>query len=290
MDWSPGGPGSTLGAMELADRITVITGAGSGIGRATAHAFAAEGARLVVVTDLDEAKATAVADAIVAEHGEGGGGPRAVGVGLDVADESAIEGLCRQIEDDHGPIDVFFSNAGYGRPGGLDLSSEQWQHMMDVHFTSHLSAARALVPGMVARGEGYLFSTASAAGLLTQMDSGPYAVSKAAAVSFAEWLSINYGDQGIRVSVLCPQAVRTNILGDDLSKWDKRADGGQASQDGILEPEEVADMVVETIRNENFLLLPHQQVQTYMERKAGDVDRWIAGMQRFRKRLENALG
>ena len=265
--------------MELKDRITVITGAGSGIGQASAHAFAAEGARLVVVADLNEANAIAVAESI---------GDQARGVGLDVADEAAVTALCEQIENDDGPIDVFFSNAGYGQAGGLDLSTEDWQRMMDVHFTSHLHVARALVPGMVARGEGYLFSTASAAGLLTQMDSGPYAVSKAAAVAFAEWLAINYGDQGVRVSVLCPQAVRTHIIGDDLTAWDRRAEGGQASQDGVLEPEDVAAMVVQTIRDENFLLLPHEQVATYMQRKAGDVDRWISGMQRFKARLEAA--
>jgi len=264
--------------MELNDRICVVTGGGSGIGRASAHAFAAEGARLVVVADLDEAKATAVAESIDGN---------ARGVGLDVADQAAIEQLCESIEDNDGPIDLFFSNAGYGQEGGLDLTNQDWTRMMDVHMTSHISAARALVPGMVARGEGYLFSTASAAGLLTQIDSGPYAVSKAAAVAFAEWLSINYGNQGVRVSVLCPQAVRTNIIGDDLSVWD---DGNQASQDGVLEPEDVAQMVVQTIRDENFLLLPHEQVATYMQRKAGDPDRWIKGMQRFQARLEASAG
>jgi NAD(P)-dependent dehydrogenase (short-subunit alcohol dehydrogenase family) len=265
--------------MELKDRITVVTGAGSGIGRESARAFAAEGARLVVVADLNEDKALEVAASI---------GDQARGVGLDVADESAIKGLCEQIENDDGPIDVFFSNAGYGQPGGLDVSTEDWQRMMDVHFTSHLHVAKALIPGMVARGEGYLFSTASAAGLLTQMDSGPYAVSKAAAVAFAEWISINYGGRGVKVSVLCPQAVRTNIIGDDIGLWDARTRSGQASQDGVLEPEDVAQMVVDTIREENFLLLPHEQVATYMQRKANDPDRWISGMQRFRTKLEAA--
>lgn len=260
--------------MELKDRVTVVTGAGSGIGRESAKAFAAEGARLVVVADLDESKAQAVAAGI---------GDSAIGVGLDVADRDAVFGLCHQIEDQYGPIDVFFSNAGYGQQGGLDLSVGDWQRMMDVHFTSHLYVAQALVPGMVARGEGYLFSTASAAGLLTQIDSGPYAVSKAAAVAFAEWLAINYGGQGVRVSVLCPQAVRTNIIGDDLTQWDT---GKQAALDGVLEPEQVAQMVVDTIRDEKFLLLPHEQVATYMQRKATDPGRWIAGMQRFKQRLD----
>lgn len=263
--------------MELEGRICVVTGGGSGIGRASAEAFAAEGARLVVVADLDEAKATEVASSI---------GAVARGVGLDVADEDAVRELCESIEDNDGPIDLFFSNAGYGQAGGLDISNADWQRMMDVHMTSHLTAARALVPGMVARGDGYLFSTASAAGLLTQIDSGPYAVSKAAAVALAEWLAISYGSKGVKVSVLCPQAVRTNIIGDDLAAWDRVASSNQAGQDGLLEPEDVAQMVVDTIRDERFLLLPHEQVATYMQRKAADPDRWIGGMQRFHARLE----
>ncbi len=261
--------------MELEGRICVVTGGGSGIGRASAEAFAAEGARLVVVADLDASKATEVASNI---------GAMARGVGLDVADETAVRELCESIEDNDGPIDLFFSNAGYGQAGGLDLSNADWQRMMDVHMTAHLTAARALVPGMVARGDGYLFSTASAAGLLTQIDSGPYAVSKAAAVALAEWLAISYGSKGVKVSVLCPQAVRTNIIGDDLAVWDRP--GNQAGQDGLLEPEDVAQMVVDTIREERFLLLPHEQVATYMQRKAADPDRWIGGMQRFHARLE----
>lgn len=264
--------------MELKDRITVITGAASGIGRESAKAFAREGARLVVVADLDERRANEVAASI---------GDQARGVGLDVGDAAAVEELVEQIENQDGPIDLFFSNAGYGQFGGLEISNEDWLQMMDVHFTAHLTAARAVMPGMLARGEGYLFSTASAAGLLTQMDSGPYAVSKAAAVAFAEWLAINYRERGIRVSVLCPQAVRTGFLGDE-SAWDNRPGGGQAGQDGVALPEDIADMVVETIRQERFLLLPHEQVSTYMQRKAGDPERWIAGMQRFRSRLEAA--
>ncbi|RMD71477.1 MAG: SDR family NAD(P)-dependent oxidoreductase, partial [Gammaproteobacteria bacterium] len=162
------------------------------------------GARAVVCTDLNEASARETAASI---------GEQASGVGLDVADEAAIEALVAQTESEIGPIDLFVSNAGYGQRGGLDLPTEDWKRMMDVHVWSHLAAARAVVPGMLERGGGYLLNTASAAGLLTQIDSGPYAVSKHAAVALAEWLAINYGDQGIGVSVLCPQAVRTNILG-----------------------------------------------------------------------------
>jgi NAD(P)-dependent dehydrogenase (short-subunit alcohol dehydrogenase family) len=260
--------------VELRDRVTIITGAGSGIGRAVAQRFAAEGARRVVCADLNEANAVATAEEI---------GPVARGVGLDVADEAAVQALVADVEAADGPIDVFFSNAGYGLPGGLDVPNEEWVRMMDVHFMSHLYAARAVVPSMVARGEGYILSTASAAGLLTQMDSAPYAVTKHAAVAFAEWLAINYGDQGIRVSCLCPQAVRTNIIGDDLAAWNDRAN--QAALDGILEPEDVAQAIVDTMAAERFLVLPHPEVATYFQRKASDYDRWLAGMRRYRARL-----
>ena len=210
--------------MELKDKVVVITGAGSGIGRSLAVGMAAVGARAVVCTDLNGDNAAETAALI---------GDAATSATLDVADEAAIEALVRETEEAHGALDVFVSNAGYGQGGGLDLPTEDWMRMMNVHTWSHLAAARAVIPGMVERGGGYLLNTASAAGLLTQMDSGPYAVSKHAAVAFAEWVAINYADQGIGVSVLCPQAVRTNILGPrkpgDSSK-------GQASFDGVLEP------------------------------------------------------
>ena len=156
--------------------------------------------------------------------------------------------------------------------------------MMDVHAWSHLAAARAVIPGMIARGGGYLLNTASAAGLLTQMDSGPYAVSKHAAVAFAEWVLINYGDQGIGVSVLCPQAVRTNILGPNAVAAGA-SNTRQASADGILEPDFVADACIDAMQAERFLVLPHPEVATYFQRKANDYDRWLSGMRRFRQRL-----
>ena len=160
---------------------------------------------------------------------------------------------------------------------------------MDVHVWSHLAAARAVIPGMVSRGGGYLLNTASAAGLLTQMDSGPYAVSKHGAVAFAEWVSINFGEQGIGVSVLCPQAVRTNILGPAAQK-SGRTNSGQASQDGILEPDDVADACIQAMAEERFLVLPHEEVVTYFQRKANDYDRWLNGMRRFRSKLQGNGG
>ena len=186
--------------MEIRDRIAVITGGASGIGRGLAERVHADGARHVVVVDRDEAGAKAVAEAI--------GG---TGAGVDVADEEAVQSLVEKVESEHGPIDVFFSNAGYVTLGGLEAPNEELQRMWEVHVLAHVYAARAMVPRMVARGEGYILSTASAAGLLAQFGSLHYTLTKHAAISLAEWIAITHGHQGIRVSVLCPQAVSTNI-------------------------------------------------------------------------------
>jgi len=265
--------------MELENKVAIITGAGSGIGRALAQGFAQHGARAVVCTDLnaDNAEETA------AMLGDVGSASQ-----LDVADEQAIEALVKVTEAQYGAVDVFVSNAGYGKRGGLDLATDVWQDMMTVHTWSHLAAARAVLPGMIARGGGYLLNTASAAGLLTQIDSGPYAVSKHAAVAFAEWVLINHADDGIGVSVLCPQAVRTNILnpaGTKTGAKPAKTNTRQAAGDGILEPEEVALACIEAMRDERFLVLPHVEVATYFQRKANDYDRWLLGMRRFRARL-----
>ncbi|HIG40659.1 MAG TPA: SDR family oxidoreductase [Gammaproteobacteria bacterium] len=267
--------------MDLDDKITVVTGAGSGIGRALAIRFAERGVRAVVCTDLNAENAAETAAMI---------GSVATSSGLDVGDEQAIEQLVQQTEETIGGIDIFVSNAGYGQAGGLNLPTEDWQRMMSVHTWSHLAAARAVIPGMIKRGGGYLLSTASAAGLLTQIDSGPYAVSKHAAVALAEWIAINYGDQGIGVSVLCPQAVRTNIganaIRTDTNKPGRKSNSGQASGDGILEADFVADACIDAMSQERFLVLPHPEVATYFKRKASDYDRWLGGMRRFRDRLK----
>jgi NAD(P)-dependent dehydrogenase (short-subunit alcohol dehydrogenase family) len=268
--------------MDLIDKVTVITGAGSGIGRALATRFAARGAQYVICTDLNAASAEQTAAMI---------GERARGYALDVGDEAAIESLVQKVEKQFGGIDVFVSNAGYGQGGGLNLPTEDWMKMMNVHTWAHLAAARAVIPGMIERGGGYLLSTASAAGLLTQIDSGPYAVSKHAAVALAEWLSINYGEKGIGVSVLCPQAVRTNIVANAIRPESKkpggqRASSGQASGDGVLEPEFVADACIQAMAENRFLVLPHPEVETYFQRKAADYDRWLGGMRRFKARLK----
>ncbi len=262
--------------MELEGKIAIITGAGSGIGRALAIGFAQEGVKHVICTDLNGDNANETAQMI------GGSASSAV---LDVANESAIEDLVSQAESQHGRVDIFVSNAGYGKAGGINLPTEDWVRMMNVHTWSHLAAARAVIPGMLARGSGYLLSTASAAGLLTQINSGPYAVSKHAAVALAKWLAINYADQGIGVSVLCPQAVRTNILGPAAIKKGGRTNSTQASADGILEPDVVAAACIDAIRQEKFLVLPHPEVLTYFQRKANDYDRWLGGMRRLKNKL-----
>ena len=252
--------------MKVAGKHVVVTGGASGIGRALARRFAAEGARGIVVADLDGAGAKSVAD-------EFGG----LGVGVDVADEPQVGSLVAKAVEQNGPIDLFCSNAGIGLHGGVEVPDDDWTKIWNVNLMSHVYAARAVLPAMIERGEGYLLNTASAAGLLTQIGSAPYAVTKHAAVALGEWLAISHGDQGIKVSILCPQAVRTAMTaGLD--------GGGVAGVDGMMEPEELADTVIEGLADERFLILPHETVLTYMQRKTGDYDRWIAGMRKLQAR------
>jgi NAD(P)-dependent dehydrogenase (short-subunit alcohol dehydrogenase family) len=250
--------------MELADKHVVVTGGGNGIGRALCRRFAAEGARAIVVADLDGEGATAVAKEI-----DG----RAVRV--DVSLEDDVAALVETAISANGPIDLFCANAGIITSGGLDDSNETWQRILGVNLMAHVYAARALIPGWVARGEGYLLHTASAAGLLTGIGQLPYSVTKHGVVALAEWLSITYGDAGVKVSCLCPQGVRTNMLlsgGDDESNF---------LLPGSKSPEEVADVVVQGLAAERFLILPHPEVAEYFRRKADDYDRWLKGMRRM---------
>ncbi len=248
--------------MKVEGKVVVVTGGASGIGRAMARRFAAEGAKHVAVADLDGRGAAAVA-------AEFGGTSRQI----DVSKEADIQALIETTESEHGPIELFCSNAGIGIGRGIDASDAAWQKIWEVNLMSHVYAARNMIPRMVKRGGGYLLNTASAAGLLSQIGSVTYAVTKHAAVALGEWLSITHGHEGIKVSVLCPQAVRTNMTAGN--------EGGVASVDGMLEPEQVADAVVETLDQERFLVLPHPEVLTYMKRKATDYDRWLAGMRRL---------
>ena len=255
--------------MELAGKVVVVTGGASGIGRALAQRFAAEGARGVVVSDRDVEGAEVVAAGI---------GDRALAVTTDVSVEADVQELVRRTEEHYGPIDLFCSNAGIATGGGVEAGNDAWQQIWDVNVMAHVYAARAVLPAMRARGEGYLLHTASAAGLLSQIGSAPYAVTKHAAVAFAEWLSITHGDEGIKVSCLCPQGVRTNMLGN----------GGALLGPTAIEPEQVADAVVEGLGAETFLILPHPEVREYFRRKGDDYDRWLAGMRRLQARVGRA--
>ncbi|HEY1750161.1 MAG TPA: SDR family NAD(P)-dependent oxidoreductase [Caulobacteraceae bacterium] len=250
--------------MEIKDRIVVVTGAASGIGRALAQRLAREGAKLVVCSDIN-------AEGVAATAKEVGG--RAFTT--NVAHEADIASMIEAVETENGPIDLFCSNAGIGIGGGAEVADEGWQRIWDINVMAHVWAARHMVPRMAARGGGYLLNTASAAGLLSQVGSAPYAVTKHAAVALAEWLSITHGDAGIKVSVLCPQAVRTAMTAGNPD--------GVASVDGMLEPEDAAEACVRAIEAETFLVLPHPQVLEYMRRKTADYDRWLGGMRKLNR-------
>ena len=253
--------------MEFAGKLAVVTGGASGIGAGLAQRLAAEGARGVVVADLDLAGAQSVAQAI---------GPQALALRCDVSREADLQALVQAAEQAFGPVDIFVSNAGIlGRPGGFELEDALWDTMWKIHGMAHVWAARAVVPGMVARGGGYFLVTASAAGLLNIVENAPYGVTKHAAVAFAEWLRIAYGRRGLRVSCLCPQGVDTAMT---------RGGAGSAGVDGMLSPDQVAEVVVQTLREERFLALPHPEVLQYLQAKAQDYDRWLGGMQKLHAR------
>lgn len=247
--------------MDIKGKVAVVTGGASGIGRATALKFAAEGAAGVVVADLDE---TGLAEVAKATGG--------LAVRCDVGRESEIARLVAAARERYGRIDVFFSNAGIIGRGGPEAPDELWDAMWRIHVMAHVWAARQVVEPMIAAGGGQFIITASAAGLLNIIESAPYGVTKHAAVAFAEWLSIAYGRRGLDVACLCPQAVRTGMV---------PGDGGSAGVDGILSAEAVADEVLATMRAGRFLVLPHPQVLDYMRRKTADYDRWLGGMQKM---------
>jgi NAD(P)-dependent dehydrogenase (short-subunit alcohol dehydrogenase family) len=250
--------------MEIRNKVAVVTGGASGIGAGMAERFASEGAAGVVVADVNLERAQGVARGI---------GERAVAVRCDVSREAEIQELVRQARDRFGRIDIYFSNAGIlGRMGGIELEDALWEQMWQIHGMAHVWAARAVLPEMVARGEGYFVVTASAAGLLNIVESAPYGVTKHAAVAIAEWLRIAYGRKGVRVSCLCPQSVQTDMTRDGT---------GSAGINGVLTPQQVADVVVQTMRDERFLALPHPEVAKYFLNKGQDYDRWLGGMQKL---------
>ncbi|MFC3227687.1 SDR family oxidoreductase [Marinibaculum pumilum] len=256
--------------MDITGKIAVVTGGASGIGRALSQRLMKDGAAQVVAVDMNGAGAEETAALA---------GCKAMQA--NVAQEADIKAVIERTEAEVGPIDLFVSNAGIFRPGGPDSSDADWADSWAVNVMSHVYAARALVPLMTARGGGYLVNTASAAGLLNQIGSATYGVTKHAAVGFAEWLSITYGDKGIKVSVLCPQAVRTAMTA---------AGPGVAGVDGMLEPEQLCDTVMDCVREERFLILPHPQVKEYMQRKTADYDRWLRGMRRLQEKFEGVPG
>ena len=256
--------------MKLAGKVCVVTGGASGIGRALCLRFAQEGA-VLVVADRDGQRAAEVAALV-----------RGTAITCDVSREPAIEALVQSALAQHGRIDLFVSNAGIVVNGGAEASDADWQRTWDVNLMAHVWAARHALPSMLARKEGYLLSTASAAGLLTSIGSAPYAVTKHAAVAFAEWLSITHGDQGIRVSCLCPQGVDTELFAQV-----KDAPGGKAirAAGAVLSPEQVAEATVQGLADERLLILPHPEVATYMQRRAQDHERWVASMRSLQRKV-----
>lgn len=257
--------------MQIGGKVVVVTGGANGIGRALCRRFAAERARAVIVADIEEAGAEAVAKEI------GGHALR-----TDVRREADVAALVKRAIDEFGQVDLLCSNAGISVDGGIEVPDSEWQRIWEINFLGHLYAARAVLPHMLARGEGYLLQTVSAAGLLTTIGSAPYAVTKHAALSLAEWLSITYGDAGIKVSALCPQGVRTNMLAS--------ADFGAGALllETAIEPEDVAQAVIEGLEREAFLILPHPEVAEYFRRKAGDYDRWLRGMRRLQAKTQSS--
>jgi NAD(P)-dependent dehydrogenase (short-subunit alcohol dehydrogenase family) len=263
--------------MNLSDRVAVITGGAGGIGAALARRFAAEGAAAVVVADLDATRARAVAEAV---------GPVAHAVELDVTVEEQVRALVADTEGRYGRIDLFCANAGVTSGGGLEVDDAGWERAWRINVLAHVYGARAVLPGMLARGQGYLLHTCSAAGLLTLIGDAPYSATKHAAVGLAEWIAITYRDQGIRVSALCPQGVDTPMVSEGLA-------GGQlgarvvAASGEVLHPDRVADAVVAGLAEERFLILPHPEVAASTLRRAQDPDGWQAGLRKLVRRLRD---
>jgi NAD(P)-dependent dehydrogenase (short-subunit alcohol dehydrogenase family) len=253
--------------MELKGCVAVVTGGASGIGRALCRRLAAEGARGIVVADMNEQGAQAVAAEV-----------KGIAVGCDVAVEKQIVNLVQRAEQAFGQIDLFCSNAGLATKGGAEAPDADWQRQWNVHVMAHIYAARAVLPDMIKRGRGYLLNTASAAGLLTEMGSAPYSVTKHAAVAFAEWLSIQHYDEGIRVSCLCPMGVSTNMLTVDEPHVNYL-------KLTAVTPEHVAEECVKAIQAERFLVLPHPEVKEFYSYRANDTDRWMNGMRRLNRKI-----
>jgi NAD(P)-dependent dehydrogenase (short-subunit alcohol dehydrogenase family) len=255
--------------MDIREKVVLVTGGASGIGAAMARRFASDGAGMVIVTDIDAVGIAAVVDEI--------GG---VGFVLDVTDESRTAAVIAQVEESYGRIDLLCLNAGIPTDGSVDAPNEDWQRTWDVNVMAHVYATRYALPGMLERGSGYILTTASAAGLLTNIGAAPYSVTKHAAVALAEWIAVTYGERGIKVSCLCPQFVDTPML----DAFGSHSDETRTWVEGIaISAEDVAQAVVDGLAEERFLILPHPEVGDYFRNKATDYDRWITGMQKLQK-------
>jgi NAD(P)-dependent dehydrogenase (short-subunit alcohol dehydrogenase family) len=268
--------------MRVKDKVAVVTGAAGGIGEALAQRLLESGAR-VALTDVDDGRLAATSARLLDAHPDA-----VVQAPGDASDEAHLRDLLGAAEAAYGPVDLYFANAGVGGGVDLDATDAEWQQALDVNVLAHVRAARLLVPGWLARGGGYFIGTASAAGLLTQIGSATYSVSKHGAVAFAEWLAVTYGSRGVRVSCLCPMGVNTDMLNSGASSDDRtRRAGARAVMDAgdVLEPLEVADRVVDAVGEERFLVLPHPEVLEFFRRKGADYDRWIRGMQRYQESL-----
>jgi len=272
--------------VKVADKVAIVTGGGNGIGAALCTKLAQLEAR-IVVADLDGDAAQAVADTINAERPGA-----AVASGGDVSDTAHIEQLIALAANEFGPVELYFANAGITGVSGLEVTDDEWDQSIDVNLRAHIRAARLLVPGWVERGEGYFISTASAAGLLTQLGSATYSVTKHAAVGFAEWLNITFGDQGVRVSCLCPMGVNTKLLyspGESDDPLARLATRAVTTAGDVIEPADVAEIVLAAVDEERFLILPHPAVLEMYRHKGTDYDRWLRGMRRYQHSLMEAL-
>ena len=254
--------------MDIERKVVVITGGASGIGKAVGKLMVNKGADKVFLADLNENLLNKTAEEI-----------GAIPIVCDVSNEESVKALVNEVTLQTKVIDIFMSNAGIYVEGDENTLNQEWMRNWSIHVMAHVYAARAVLPGMIKRESGYLINTASAAGLLTHIDSATYSTTKHAAIGFAEYLSINYGSKGIKVSVLCPQAVKTAMT---LGREDS-----VASVDGMLEPDFLAEVVLQSVYDEEFLILPHPEVLTYMQRKTSDYERWLSGMRRFKQRRES---
>tara|TARA_B100000401_G_scaffold397829_1_gene308132 strand:- start:3883 stop:4650 length:768 start_codon:yes stop_codon:yes gene_type:complete len=254
--------------MDIERKVVVITGGASGIGKAVGKLMVNKGADKVFLADLNENLLNKTAEEI-----------GAIPIVCDVSNEESVKALVNEVTLKTRVIDIFMSNAGIYVEGDENTLNQEWMRNWSIHVMAHVYAARAVLPGMIKRESGYLINTSSAAGLLTHIDSATYSTTKHAAIGFAEYLSINYGSKGIKVSVLCPQAVKTAMT---LGREDS-----VASVDGMLEPDFLAEVVLQSVYDEEFLILPHPEVLTYMQRKTSDYERWLGGMRRFKQRRES---